>query len=102
MKLLTAIIMAFAISLCAVPKAAADENVVRCDRCETFEDGSTYCADSETEDFARWICYARNARGNTFWAIGRHPGAVRARALAKCRTYSMACYDLGCRLGANR
>lgn len=42
------------------------------------------------------ICYARNARGQIFRAIGQRPRQVQDRALIKCERNSYRCRPMGC------
>lgn len=41
-------------------------------------------------------CFARNARGEVFNALGARPAAVQERAMRKCEAASRRCRPLGC------
>ena len=45
---------------------------------------------------ANYVCYAENARGETFRATGLFPRRVQQRAMNRCYDYSYRCYQLGC------
>lgn len=45
----------------------------------------------------RYVCYARNARGQVFDAVGYSPSRVQRRAVNNCENYSRFCRAAGCR-----
>lgn len=46
----------------------------------------------------RYVCYARNFRGQVFDAVGFSRSRTQRRAVASCYNYSRSCRAAGCRL----
>lgn len=66
------------------------EQVAPCE--ETGED----CVLPETEDFAHYICHARNRRGHIFRGADRFEHIARREALYRCQRVSRYCAVTGC------